>query len=65
MLLTLTLAAVFLFSHQRVWALVQRGEGTGFEIVLGGNTSRNRLGFEDRFKRLVNKLDGTEGSEDE
>jgi cytochrome c biogenesis protein len=64
-LLTLTLAAVFLFSHQRVWALVQRGEGAGFEIVLGGNTSRNRLAFEDRFKRLVNMLDGTEGSEDE
>ncbi|MFL6282237.1 MAG: cytochrome c biogenesis protein ResB [Pyrinomonadaceae bacterium] len=64
-LLTLTLAAVFLFSHQRVWALVARGEGAGVEIILGGNTSRNRLGFDDRFKRLVRKLDGTEGSEDE
>jgi len=62
-LLTLTLAAVFLFSHQRVWALVTRGEGAGFEIILGGNTSRNRLGFEDRFKRLVKSLSAAEASE--
>ena len=59
-LLILTLAAVFLFSHQRVWALVEpRGEGR-CEITLGGNTNRNRLGFEDRFKRLVKELSATE-----
>jgi len=62
-LLMLTLAAVFLFSHQRVWALVTRGEGANFEITLGGNTSRNRLAFEDRFKRLVRELSATEASE--
>ena len=61
-LLMLTLAAVFLFSHQRVWATLSRGEGANFEIILGGNTSRNRLAFEDRFKRLVNELSATEAS---
>ena len=52
-LLTLTLAAVFLFAHQRVWARIEpRGTGE-FEVVIGGNTNRNKLGFEDRFRKLV------------
>jgi cytochrome c biogenesis protein len=61
-LLTATLAAVFVFSHQRVWALVEPGEGGRFRIVLGGNTNRNRLGFEDRFRRLVEVIGPTEAS---
>jgi cytochrome c biogenesis protein len=56
-LLALTLSAVFFFSHERVWAQVEeRGEGGEVEVVLGGNTNRNRLGFEDRFKRLRDTL---------
>ena len=52
-LLTLTLAAVFLFAHQRVWARIEpRGAGQ-FEVVIGGNTNRNKLGFEDRFRKLI------------
>ena len=52
-LLTLTLAAVFLFAHQRVWARIEpRGAGR-FEVVIGGNTNRNKLGFEDRFRKLI------------
>jgi cytochrome c biogenesis protein len=52
-LLALTLAHVFFSSHQRVWALVEE-KGTGaFEVVMGGNTNRNQLGFGDRFKKLV------------
>ena len=58
-LLMATLCAVFFFSHQRVWALLEeRPDSTGFEVVLGGNTNRNKLGFEDRFKRLVNEIKG-------
>ena len=50
---------VFFFSHQRVWALVEEGGGQkGFEVVLGGNTNRNKLGFEDRFKRLTAAIAG-------
>ncbi|HEX8685350.1 MAG TPA: cytochrome c biogenesis protein ResB, partial [Pyrinomonadaceae bacterium] len=57
-LLALTLASVFFFSHDRVWAVVEeKGEGQ-FEAVLGGNTNRNHLGFGDRFRRLVAALGG-------
>ena len=56
-LLMLTLCGVFFFSHQRVWTLVEkRADGGGFDVVLGGNTNRNKLGFEDRFKRLVKAI---------
>lgn len=58
-LLALALSAVFFFSHQRVWALVEEGGGrSGYEVVLGGNTNRNKLGFEDRFKRLTAAVAG-------
>ena len=57
-LLGLTLSYAFFFSHQRVWALVEERAGGNFEVVLGGNTNRNKLAFEDRFKRLKSKIDG-------
>jgi cytochrome c biogenesis protein len=57
-LLGLTLSSVFFFSHERVWALVEeKGDGR-FEVVLGGNTNRNHLGFGDRFRRLVASIGG-------
>jgi cytochrome c biogenesis protein len=57
-LLGLTLAAVFFFSHQRVWAHVEEREGGEFKVVLGGNTNRNKLGFGDRFRRVVAGISG-------
>jgi cytochrome c biogenesis protein len=57
-LLALTLSAVFFFSHERVWAVVEEREGGASEVVLGGNTNRNKLGFGDRFRRLVEGLGG-------
>ncbi|HEV3468852.1 MAG TPA: cytochrome c biogenesis protein ResB [Pyrinomonadaceae bacterium] len=57
-LLALTLSAVFFFSHERVWALVDGGEGGEFRVTLGGNTNRNKLGFGDRFRRVVEALGG-------
>jgi cytochrome c biogenesis protein len=57
-LLGLTLAYAFFFSHQRVWALIEEREGGNFEVVLGGNTNRNKLAFGDRFKRLKSAIDG-------
>lgn len=59
-LLTLTLAAVFLFAHQRVWARVEPGGDGRFQLTIGGNTNRNKLGFEDRFGKLVKAVE-TEG----
>lgn len=52
-LLALTLAHVFFSSHQRVWALIEEKGTRAYEVVLGGNTNRNQLGFGDRFKKLV------------
>jgi cytochrome c biogenesis protein len=57
-LLGLTLSAVFFFSHRRVWAqVVEKGEGR-FEVVTGGNTNRNQLGFEDAFWQIVAAIGG-------
>jgi cytochrome c biogenesis protein len=47
-ILCLTLIAVFFFSHQRLWIVVEDGK-----VHLGGDSNRNRLGFEDRVKRIV------------
>lgn len=56
--LALTLVAVFFFSHQRVWALVEDKAANNFAVIFGGNTNRNKVGFEDRFKKLVGALSG-------
>jgi cytochrome c biogenesis protein len=53
LLLALTLIHVFFSSHQRVWALIEEKGVGAYEVVMGGNTNRNQLGFGDRFKKLV------------
>jgi cytochrome c biogenesis protein len=57
-LLALTLSGVFFFSHQRAWAVVEEKDGGAFEVVAGGNTNRNHLGFGDRFRRFVEAIGG-------
>ncbi len=47
-ILCLTLIGVFFFSHQRLWLVVEDGN-----VYSGGNSNRNRLGFEDRAKKLL------------
>ena len=47
-LLCLTLIGVFFFSHQRLWIVVEEGR-----FYIGGDANRNRLGFEDRARRLI------------
>ncbi|MEK7722982.1 MAG: cytochrome c biogenesis protein ResB [Acidobacteriota bacterium] len=49
--LMFALVFVFFIAHQRVWALID-----GDNVVLGGNTNRNHLAFEDKFKKLVSEL---------
>lgn len=58
LLLALTLVNVFFFSHQRIWALIEQNASGSYDVVMGGNTNRNRLGFEERFKRLANLVSG-------
>jgi hypothetical protein len=36
--------------------MVDKGTGNNFEVVLGGNTNRNELGLEDKFKKIVGQL---------
>ena len=55
-LLAITLAMVFFFSHQRVWAVVEEKAENNFEVVLGGNTNRNQVAFNEKFKRMVHVL---------
>jgi len=50
-ILCLTLIGVFFFSHQRLWIVVEDGK-----VYVGGNTNRNRLGFEDRARQLIARL---------
>ncbi len=53
LMLCLSLMAVFFFSHQRLWLVVEEGK-----ITLGGDANRNRLGFEDRVKQLLARIRG-------
>ncbi|MFL6469050.1 MAG: cytochrome c biogenesis protein ResB [Pyrinomonadaceae bacterium] len=52
------LGFVFFFSHKRVWALVEPGNNGAIEVTLGGNANRNHVGFEEKFSRIVNDLEG-------
>lgn len=51
-LLFVTLVAVFMFSHRRVWAVMENTPDNTLHIVLAGNTNRNPNGFEEKFERL-------------
>ncbi|MDQ3818174.1 MAG: cytochrome c biogenesis protein ResB [Acidobacteriota bacterium] len=57
-MLALTLISVFFFSHQRVWALIEDKGKKDYDVLIGGNTNRNRLGFETRFKNLISAISG-------
>ena len=52
-ILTLTLIAVFFFSHQRIWASVEPLDGDRFRVTVGGNTNRNQAAFGEKFKRFI------------
>jgi cytochrome c biogenesis protein len=55
-LLFLTLVAVFFFSHQRVWAMIEEVSENNFAVTLGGNTNRNQTAFGEKFKRFIKDL---------
>jgi cytochrome c biogenesis protein len=52
-ILSLTLIAVFFFSHQRVWASVENVSKGVFRVTIGGNTNRNQAAFGEKFKRFI------------
>jgi cytochrome c biogenesis protein len=59
-MLFVALAGVFFFSHQRVWAIIEetKDDAQAFQVVLGGNTNRNVVALEDRFKKLLQAITG-------
>ena len=48
-----TLVAVFFFSHQRMWVVIDEPAGT---ITTAGNSNRNQNAFDDKFRRFVGEL---------
>lgn len=55
--LIFSLIFVFFFSHKRIWALIEKDEiNQKFNVVLGGHTNRNHVGFENKFKKILNDL---------
>ncbi len=46
------LGFVFLFTHKRVWARIERKDEANTEIVLAGESNRNPFGFADKFKTI-------------
>jgi cytochrome c biogenesis protein ResB len=59
-LLCLTLIGVFFFSHQRLWMVVENGV-----VYLGGDANRNRLGFEDKLRKIAARVAGRAAPETE
>jgi len=47
------LGFVFFFSHKRIWALVEIDQNGFTEVILGGNTNRNHVGFQEKFAKVV------------
>lgn len=58
------LAFVFFISHKRVWAVVEPDENGKYSIVLGGNTNRNHVGFEENFTKIASDLSPEEPTDD-
>jgi cytochrome c biogenesis protein len=55
-LLFLTLVAVFFFSHQRVWVVLERDEAGKSSVSTAGNANRNQNAFDDKFRRFASEL---------
>lgn len=55
-LLFITLVAVFFFSHQRVWAAIEKTSDGSVEVTVAGNSNRNQNAFNEKFKRFVAAL---------
>ena len=56
LLLLLSLAAVFIFSHQRVWIVIEERSENNLRVTFGGDTNRNHLAFERKFLQLIDSV---------
>ena len=56
LMLFITLVGVFFYSHQRVWAAIEKkADGTN-NVTLAGNTNRSQNSFDEKFGQFVKKL---------
>ena len=55
-MLFITLVGVFFFSHQRIWASIEKKGDVGVDVTLGGQVNRNQNAFNEKFKVFVNRL---------
>jgi len=53
--ITLGCGITFYFAHRRIWAMVEGGR-----VLIAGQTNRDRMSFVREFKKLGEKLPGTE-----
>ncbi len=51
-MLFITLVGVFMYSHKRVWAVIDEMPDGKIEITLAGHANRNQNGFDERFERI-------------
>ena len=57
-MLAMALSAVFFFSHQRVWAVVEEKGAGQYDVLVGGNTNRNLMKLDDTLKKLTAAITG-------
>lgn len=60
-LISLGLLVAFFGSHRRIWLRVSQ-ESQGVRVLLAGNSSRNRIAFENRFRELTEAAGETFGT---
>ncbi len=53
-LMIIGLIIAFFFSHQRIWVKIPAKGGR--EILLAGSTNKNRVGFERKFRKIVEEI---------
>ena len=58
-LMVVGLIVSFYFSHQRVWALIRTNDQGKSLLWLGGNSSKNKLDFQRKFRALQESLAGS------
>jgi cytochrome c biogenesis protein len=55
-ILFLTLVAVFFFSHQRVWVVLEQSDSDSLKVTAGGDTNRSQNTFDEKFDRFIREL---------
>jgi cytochrome c biogenesis protein len=55
-ILCATLIAVFFYSHQRVWVVIEKLQNEALKITTAGNTNRNPNSFDEKFAEFAAAL---------